>query len=135
MVKLFLGLVLCVPLAVLAETITDFKSMFGGEWYDNPSCKGKVTYEYNEGVMELYNVSNGPSHGTGVTIFLTENKRNQNGSYTVEGTQFNKDMTDGFYAIFSGNGKEMNINSFQENTKINTTLYNCGSKYKSIFDD
>ena len=134
MVKLFLGLVLCVPLAVLAETITDFKSMFGGEWYDNPSCKGKVTYEYNEGVMELYNVSNGPSHGTGVTIFLTENKRNQDGSYTVEGVQFNKDMTDGFYAIFKGNGKEMNINSFQENTKINTTLYNCGSKYKSIAD-
>ena len=130
--KLFLGLVLCVPLAVLAETITDFKSMFGGEWYDNPSCKGKVTYEYNEGVMELYNVSNGPSHGTGVTIFLTENKRNQDGSYTVEGVQFNKDMTDGFYAIFKGNGKEMNINSFQENTKINVTLYNCGTKYKSI---
>ena len=132
MVKLFLGLVLCVPLAVLAETITEFKSMFGGEWYDNPSCKGKVTYEYNEGVMELYNVSNGPSHGTGVTIFLTENKRNQDGSYTVEGVQFNKDMTDGFYAIFKGNGKEMNINSFQENTKINVTLYNCGTKYKSI---
>ena len=132
MVKLFLGLVLCVPLAVLAETITDFKSMFGGEWYDNPSCKGKVTYEYNEGVMELYNVSNGPSHGTGVTIFLTENKRNQDGSYTVEGVQFNKDMTDGFYAIFKGNGKEMNINSFQEKAKINVTLYNCGSKYKSI---
>ena len=132
MVKLFLGLVLCVPLAVLAETITDFKSMFGGEWYDNPSCKGKVTYEYNEGVMELYNVSNGPSHGTGVTIFLTENKRNQDGSYTVEGVQFNKDMTDGIYAIFKGNGKEMNINSFQENTKINVTLYNCGTKYKSI---
>ena len=132
MVKLFLGLVLCVPLAVLAETITDFKSMFGGEWYDNPSCKGKVTYEYNEGVMEQYNVSNGPSHGTGVTIFLTENKRNQDGSYTVEGVQFNKDMTDGFYAIFKGNGKEMNINSFQENTKINVTLYNCGTKYKSI---
>ena len=132
MVKLFLGLVLCVPLAVLAETITDFKSMFGGEWYDNPSCKGKVTYEYNEGVMELYNVSNGPSHGTGVTIFLTENRRNQNGSYTVEGVQFNKDMTDGFYAIFSGNGKEMNINSFQEKAQINVTLYNCGSKYKSI---
>ena len=130
--KSLLGLLMCVPLAVLADTGDDFKRMFGGEWYDNPSCKGKVTYEYNEGVMELYNVSNGPSHGTGVTIFLTENKRNQDGSYTVEGVQFNKDMTDGFYAIFKGNGKEMNINSFQENTKINVTLYNCGTKYKSI---
>ena len=120
--KLFWGLVLCVPLAAFAETITDFKSMFGGEWYDNPSCKGEVAYEYNEGVMELYDVSNGTNHGTGVTIFLTENKRNQDGSYTVEGMQFNKDKTDGFYAIFKGNGKDMSISSFQENAKINVTL-------------
>ena len=48
--------------------------------------------------------------------------------------QFNTDKLDSFTAVFKGNGKKMTIKGHQKKAKINTTLYNCGSKYKSIAD-
>ena len=38
--KSLLGLLMCVPLVVMADVSADFKKLFGGEWYDNPACKG-----------------------------------------------------------------------------------------------
>ena len=64
--KSLLGLLLCVPLAALADTGDDFKRMFGGEWYDNPACKGEVAYEYNRGDMALYYFPPKTNNGAGV---------------------------------------------------------------------
>ena len=134
MVKLFWGLVLCVPLAAFADTGDDFKRMFGGEWYDNPSCKGEVAYEYSAGHIGLYYFPRGTNDGAGVSAFPTSIKRNKDGSYTVKGAQFNTDKLDSFTAVFKGNGKKMTIKGHQKKAKINVALYNCGSKYKSIAD-
>ena len=38
--KSLLGLLMCVPLVTMADVSADFKKLFGGEWYDNPACKG-----------------------------------------------------------------------------------------------
>ena len=83
--KSLLGLLMCVPLAVLADTGDDFKRMFGGEWYDNPSCKGEVAYEYSAGNIGLYYFPRGTNDGAGVSAFPTSIKRNKDGSYTVKG--------------------------------------------------
>ena len=132
--KLFWGLVLCVPLVTFADTDADFKKLFGGEWYDNPACKGEVAYEYNRGDMALYYFPPKTNNGAGVGASLSTIKRHKDGSYAVTGSQFSTDAHNSFSAVFKGNGKKMTIKGRQKQAKINVTLYNCGSKYKSIAD-
>ena len=130
--KLLWGLLLCAPLAAMANTDDDFRKLFGGDWYDNPTCKGAEAYGYNAGNIGLYYFPRGTNDGAGVSTFPTSIKRNKDGSYTVKGVQFNSDKSNNFTAVFKGNGKKMTIKGKQKQAKINVTLYNCGSRYKSI---
>ena len=132
--KSLLGLLMCVPLVTMADVSADFKKLFGGEWYDNPACKGEVAYEYNRGEMALYYFPPKTNNGAGVGASLNTIRRQKDGSYVVTGSQFSTDANNSFFATFKGNGKKMTIKGHQKKAKINTTLYNCGSKYKSIAD-
>ena len=94
--KSLLGLLMCVPLAALADTGADFKKLFGGEWYDNPACKGEVAYEYNRGEMALYYFPPKTKNGAGVGASLSTIKRQKDGSYVVTGSQFSTDANNSF---------------------------------------
>ena len=97
--------------------------------------KGEVAYEYNRGDMALYYFPPKTNNGAGVGASLSTIKRQKDGSYVVTGSQFSTDANNSFFATFKGNGKKMTIKGHQKKAKIDVTLYNCGSKYKGIFDD
>ena len=97
--------------------------------------KGEVAYEYNRGDMALYYFPPKTNNGAGVGASLNTIRRQKDGSYVVTGSQFSTDANNSFFATIKGNGKKMTIKGHQKKAKINVALYNCGSKYKSIFDD